>query len=434
MLSFGIEITYVDNGSTIVKSYDSYNMFEFSPIYVLKTLNQSYIPYVAKSDLCDIDPDDMDSEMIPENPQNYVVFANSDNCPIYQKIVNSYKYNFGAVVFYPSVFSSPVGLESLYEFLQVPNTIIQNFQAFEIDSDDWLNINSSIVNQNKSMISFVIYYRNIYHEMGNNIGTIIFEIIMIVLSSATLIYGIYSFIQTIIRNDVTFVLQLIIFICCLFNLITTIIYYALDPYHSRTITTNSFGSFLVSNSIPLMVISTLIISLIWSTILKNDYDIKPVSWVKKVIITITVISVVMYPSMIIAILVFLDENTILYVITIVFFLAVIALILIFYSVNLIRIIIRMNKIDSINTDKKNYIDKFVVIILYLVLIVDLILVSDFQTVLEWMILTSLIHVTALINSFLCFFFLRSNRDSIRSRTTARGSKKTSTPSSKKSND
>jgi len=199
--------------------------------------------------------------------------------------------------------------------------------------------------------------------VGNNPVTVVFYFILIALALAVIIYGIYVLIQVIKRRDVTFVLQIIIFGCGFFSNITIIIFYAVDPFFSRQILTYPVINFLFINSVPLTVINAIIIAMIWMVVLKKDLNITLKEWTRTLLIVVTIISLITYPSMMITVLFVGDTNIYAYALTIFFFLAVVVFIIIYYFIYVIRIIIQIRKLKTMDYNKLN-LDKILVILFF----------------------------------------------------------------------
>jgi len=249
---------------------------------------------------------------------------------------------------------------------------------------------------------------------------------MIALALATLIYGIFVLVQVILRKDVTLVLQIIILGCGFFGMITIIIFYVVDPFHSRQILSFQVNNFLLVNSLPLTIINAIIIALIWMVVLKKDLNISLREWTRVLLIVVAIITLITYPSMIIGVLYIGDSNQTTYVITSIFFSVMLVLIIIYYSIYMIRIMIQIRSIKTTDYDKVN-IDKILVIFLFILMFAANMCITTSATAYYFIIGVFLSNFGAIANNFLFFYFLRNRTLTKTSKSVSKSNSKKSTP-------
>jgi len=280
------------------------------------------------------------------------------------------------------------------------------FFSFEYNNEIYPIIKD---HQNDSLISFVKHYQNEYYIIGNNPICYVFEGILSALAVATFVYGVYIFKQTAKTREAAFILQAIIFLCCFIVLLDSFILITIDPNYSRLIFDNSIYIFLSINPTPLTIISTLVISLIWSKVLEKDLNIDAKIWVKNLILIVAIVSAILYPAMIIVFLLLYTDSYPFYTIVVFYFLTVI-FIMIFYTVNLIRILIKFQTMMHHKKRKKYHIDKFIVIINYILLLICFGINASYYTATEFIITTFLLHFSYIMNCILCFYFFRAKKN------------------------
>jgi len=188
-------------------------------------------------------------------------------------------------------------------------------------------------------------------------------------------------------------------------MITIIIFYVVDPFHSRQILSFQVNNFLLVNSLPLTIINAIIIALIWMVVLKKDLNISLKEWTRVLLIVVAIIALITYPSMIIGVLFIGDTNQTTYEITAFFFVVMIVLIIIYYSIYVIRIMIQIRKLKSFTNYDKLNIDKILVIFVFILIFAGSICITTSATAYYFIIGVFFQTFGAVANNFFILLFL-----------------------------
>jgi len=267
----------------------------------------------------------------------------------------------------------------------------------------------------------------IYYIKGP-IFTVI-RIIIIIILVGFIGYGIYNLIQIFrIYTSESIIIKLIIIFAGEYAIISTLLFYIIDPFHVNGTVTETVFTLMEVNPSLVMFIQTILISIVWHKMMINDFNLNKEQWVNNILFIILFITLILYP--VIMVFVYIENSIILalFYAVVVLFVIIIIGILVYYLVNLVRVINRIRKKDFKSSVTFRHLDKIIVVVVYVLLFIFLIIGSLYETVVSILVFENLLLMLSPVNCLMFFFFVRISKKDTRTLSTSKGSRKFSSNS------
>jgi len=374
-----------------------YDQYLFIPQYNLT-------PIILPFSLC--------QEIVSTNLSSNIRIAaitDDQGCAVNIKIENAIRLNYGALIImnklYPVVQAGQDALTINYlidsQFLNI--TLI----AVEIGTSDWNTLLDKINNYNCTITSDGYDFNPwIYYIKGYYV--IVIRILLCIFYSAFIGYEVFT-----MKNILQFfksskTIQLIVIFTSIITHISTIAYFVIDPFHSTGLLISFvIYDLLFAHPVPLMMINTTLISIIWHQMMIKDFHMTKEDWKNRILLIFSLLSAIIYPLFMIAVYIYTSFLFILSLLIIILFLIIIfGAILGFYIYNLVRVVKRIEHGDFAVEVKNRHLDKFSVILVYFLILVTIAIAANLCTVAANLIAYTLLLLLINVNSLLFVYFVR----------------------------
>jgi len=203
-------------------------------------------------------------------------------------------------------------------------------------------------------------------------------------------------------------IQLIVIFTSIITHISTIAYFVIDPFHSTGLLISFvIYDLLFAHPVPLMMINTTLISIIWHQMMIKDFHMTKEDWKNRILLIFSLLSAIIYPLFMIAIYLYASFLFFWSLLIIIFFLFItLGATLGFYIYNLVRVVHRIEHGDFAVEVKNRHLDKFSVILVYFLMIVIIAIAANLCTAAVNIITYSLFLLLVNVNSVLFVYFVR----------------------------